>query len=147
MPRAVAGRWHRCVTVPTGCRSREASLLSRTSAIGGALVGDGCHALPGRSRMRSGGRPMGWHYWTWDARASSASSPNGLPTICRPTGSPSGSSPHGTDATGRPVRLDRKSTRLNSSHTVISYAVFCLKKKKKEKKKDRDETTEHDEKL
>src|SRR5260221_8309166 len=27
-------------------------------------------------------------------------------------------------------RRDRKSTRLNSSHTVISYAVFCLKKKK-----------------
>src|SRR5260221_9060221 len=31
--------------------------------------------------------------------------------------------------------LDRKSTRLNSSHTVISYAVFCLKKKKKENEK------------
>src|SRR5438132_3145684 len=29
------------------------------------------------------------------------------------------------------ARRDRKSTRLNSSHTVISYAVFCLKKKKK----------------
>src|SRR5438034_6591141 len=29
---------------------------------------------------------------------------------------------------------DRKSTRLNSSHTVISYAVFCLKKKKNKKK-------------
>src|SRR5215211_9397663 len=29
------------------------------------------------------------------------------------------------------VPRDRKSTRLNSSHTVISYAVFCLKKKKK----------------
>src|SRR4051794_41438615 len=29
---------------------------------------------------------------------------------------------------------DRKSTRLNSSHPSISYAVFCLKKKKKEKK-------------
>src|SRR3954449_931653 len=28
-------------------------------------------------------------------------------------------------------RVDRKSTRLNSSHTLISYAVFCLKKKKK----------------
>src|SRR5205085_12344918 len=28
------------------------------------------------------------------------------------------------------VRLDRKSTRLNSSHSQISYAVFCLKKKK-----------------
>src|SRR2546427_8722891 len=31
----------------------------------------------------------------------------------------------------RPVRTDRKSTRLNSSHSQISYAVFCLKKKKK----------------
>src|SRR5438270_5266487 len=30
--------------------------------------------------------------------------------------------------------LDRKSTRLNSSHSQISYAVFCLKKKKKNKK-------------
>src|SRR6266496_6296111 len=30
--------------------------------------------------------------------------------------------------------LDRKSTRLNSSHVEISYAVFCLKKKKKKKK-------------
>src|SRR5256885_5602633 len=33
---------------------------------------------------------------------------------------------------------DRKSTRLNSSHLVISYAVFCLKKKKKSKNKLRD---------
>src|SRR5690554_7614953 len=32
---------------------------------------------------------------------------------------------------------DRKSTRLNSSHVRISYAVFCLKKKKKNKKKKR----------
>src|SRR5690554_7308173 len=32
-------------------------------------------------------------------------------------------------------QLDRKSTRLNSSHVRISYAVFCLKKKKKKKKK------------
>src|SRR5256885_6456138 len=31
----------------------------------------------------------------------------------------------------RPRSEDRKSTRLNSSHLVISYAVFCLKKKKK----------------
>src|SRR5688572_31773235 len=37
-----------------------------------------------------------------------------------------------TPAALRPVRrrLDRKSTRLNSSHSQISYAVFCLKKKK-----------------
>src|SRR3712207_8525996 len=31
---------------------------------------------------------------------------------------------------GGPARVDRKSTRLNSSHANISYAVFCLKKKK-----------------
>src|SRR2546430_4987341 len=31
----------------------------------------------------------------------------------------------------KPARRDRKSTRLNSSHSQISYAVFCLKKKKK----------------
>src|SRR5256885_4980276 len=36
-----------------------------------------------------------------------------------------------TQLGGEP-NLDRKSTRLNSSHLVISYAVFCLKKKKKQ---------------
>src|SRR5690349_22834950 len=36
---------------------------------------------------------------------------------------------HGTDGGG--PRRDRKSTRLNSSHVEISYAVFCLKKKNK----------------
>src|SRR5688572_31548418 len=37
------------------------------------------------------------------------------------------------DDTG--VQVDRKSTRLNSSHSQISYAVFCLKKKKKKNNK------------
>ena len=39
------------------------------------------------------------------------------------------------------IARDRKSTRLNSSHITISYAVFCLKKKKekeKEKKKEKE---------
>src|SRR3989454_4477413 len=40
----------------------------------------------------------------------------------------------GTTKTGQAA--DRKSTRLNSSHLVISYAVFCLKKKKENKKYD-----------
>src|SRR5438034_8410612 len=39
---------------------------------------------------------------------------------------------------------DRKSTRLNSSHTVISYAVFCLKKKKKKNKYKLKHTLYHD---
>src|SRR5205085_11721576 len=38
-------------------------------------------------------------------------------------------------AISEPSCRDRKSTRLNSSHSQISYAVFCLKKKKKKKKK------------
>src|SRR5688500_19214060 len=38
------------------------------------------------------------------------------------------------------VAKDRKSTRLNSSHLVISYAVFCLKKKKKYRE---EETSQH----
>src|SRR5690625_5706700 len=36
----------------------------------------------------------------------------------------------GTGRTGGYLAADRKSTRLNSSHVAISYAVFCLKKKK-----------------
>src|SRR5438034_2811016 len=59
----------------------------------------------------------------------------------------------GRDRGAVPVRLgpgggqarraepDRKSTRLNSSHTVISYAVFCLKKKKKHKENNQMSTT------
>src|SRR2546430_8203234 len=41
-----------------------------------------------------------------------------------------------------PASQDRKSTRLNSSHSQISYAVFCLKKKKK-KTKNINQTTKH----
>src|SRR5438309_6607302 len=42
--------------------------------------------------------------------------------------------PPGVDAAEAPATNgDRKSTRLNSSHSSISYAVFCLKKKKKNK--------------
>src|SRR5688572_31940864 len=42
---------------------------------------------------------------------------------------------NGVEKAGTRFQKDRKSTRLNSSHSQISYAVFCLKKKKKKKKK------------
>src|SRR5438445_3223185 len=55
---------------------------------------------------------------------------------------PSGAGADGATTVAATVRVgleillpDRKSTRLNSSHANISYAVFCLKKKKKKKKK------------
>src|SRR5215510_15802594 len=43
--------------------------------------------------------------------------------------------PRSSSTPGRPSSADRKSTRLNSSHVAISYAVFCLKKKKKTNQK------------
>src|SRR5690349_23467161 len=42
---------------------------------------------------------------------------------------------HACQPRDRGLGIDRKSTRLNSSHVEISYAVFCLKKKKKKKNK------------
>src|SRR5438477_4931514 len=59
----------------------------------------------------------------------------------RPAGGAEGSGPppYGLSRANEPERLgrasDRKSTRLNSSHMSISYAVFCLKKKKKKNKR------------
>src|SRR5207244_12221032 len=43
---------------------------------------------------------------------------------------------HGAARGARYGGVDRKSTRLNSSHQIISYAVFCLKKKKKNTEQD-----------
>src|SRR5256885_13029739 len=55
-------------------------------------------------------------------------------TLFRSSRAPARASPAAARASGRWHRRghpgDRKSTRLNSSHLVISYAVFCLKKKK-----------------
>src|SRR5258708_15591702 len=51
-----------------------------------------------------------------------------------------------TTALAKPTRLEanRKSTRLNSSHQIISYAVFCLKKKKNNERDILYTTREHD---
>src|SRR5688572_32459415 len=48
----------------------------------------------------------------------------------RSSSSPSSRSPRATSGSMGCSKTDRKSTRLNSSHSQISYAVFCLKKKK-----------------
>src|SRR2546426_191183 len=62
--------------------------------------------------------------------AGSSSSP-GCQAVARATTSRAISSSEALCASDRtPALRDRKSTRLNSSHLVISYAVFCLKKKK-----------------
>src|SRR5437764_11202175 len=67
-----------------------------------------------------------WHCSSVATRRSSASS-----------------SVSGTRSRPSAEARDRKSTRLNSSHRCISYAVFCLKKKKKNKKKHVSENTSY----
>src|SRR6266496_3961505 len=72
--------------------------------------------LDGRGAARSGGRTPG----TWLRSRTDRC------WTCRTPAA-------GRAGSHRPRRSDRKSTRLNSSHVEISYAVFCLKKKKKNK--------------
>src|SRR3712207_8105901 len=70
--------------------------------------------------------PISLPPWAGCRASSARTRANGWPTV------------KSTSGAGRPARIrglapgaDRKSTRLNSSHANISYAVFCLKKKKK----------------
>src|SRR2546430_10006190 len=65
-----------------------------------------------------------------------------LPISASPTCHVISSLSHGLIRTASPFP-DRKSTRLNSSHSQISYAVFCLKKKKKNKLKPAIHRTQH----
>src|SRR5438445_13062128 len=67
-------------------------------------------------------------YTTLFRSGSTHRAPQSIPD--RPAGGPAGTLRRG----GNRRRADRKSTRLNSSHANISYAVFCLKKKKKKNK-------------
>src|SRR5207253_11162731 len=60
--------------------------------------------------------PTGGPSCTTSSRFGSLAACEAALTVTRAAGSP-------------PTNLDRKSTRLNSSHVAISYAVFCLKKK------------------
>src|SRR5438270_3220786 len=80
----------------------------------------------------------------WSSDVCSSDLKCGSTLVVTPTGLElAGVMPAGTEPLVEPVgedpapmrrRRDRKSTRLNSSHSQISYAVFCLKKKKKKKK-------------
>src|SRR6266511_5138382 len=69
--------------------------------------------------------------WRWrSVRVKGRSGGGGWSCSAPP---PTRSSCSATGSSGATWRRDRKSTRLNSSHVKISYAVFCLKKKKKKK--------------
>src|SRR3712207_7918350 len=82
-------------------------------------------ALPISLSDEGRGGPQAWSTWGFtdeDGRGAGCFSP--WDSRDRPGGASSSCTPSG------PRTVDRKSTRLNSSHANISYAVFCLKKKK-----------------
>src|SRR5687768_18265826 len=64
---------------------------------------------------------------------SRSAEPSGLEVITRRRRRRSNGNPDTDNYSPGKAEGDRKSTRLNSSHGYISYAVFCLKKKKKKK--------------
>src|SRR5688572_32449897 len=79
-----------------------------------------------------------WRYWNWDP--SNDRDFTGLQALAKsqnPARHTNWSQEvrYAGEVTEALSGVDRKSTRLNSSHSQISYAVFCLKKKKKKKKK------------
>src|SRR5258708_28684328 len=75
--------------------------------------------FPYTTLFRSNDRPQGLKFLAGPFLVGVDGTPGGVaPGTCYVPGVPS-------------TPTDRKSTRLNSSHQIISYAVFCLKKKKK----------------
>src|SRR3989454_5607332 len=78
--------------------------------------------------------PMGtWVHWVaWNIPPNARGLEEGVP---KKDSLPNGMKQGTTDFRSIGYGGDRKSTRLNSSHLVISYAVFCLKKKKKKETK------------
>src|SRR5690606_40521460 len=60
---------------------------------------------------------------------------SGKSLVFKPEGNPRGVTDSAKSGFDNAHLIDRKSTRLNSSHVKISYAVFCLKKKKTKKRK------------
>src|SRR2546426_5813265 len=107
--RIKAGAWiERRPRFPNSAEENTARALKRSRYLWRS------HALP-RAAARTGQR-AGRRASLWDARQT---------TRLRDRGGSNGVSRL------RGHAADRKSTRLNSSHLVISYAVFCLKKKKK----------------
>src|SRR5437879_9773926 len=84
-----------------------------------AVLAAGPRTYTGAELGVTGPAPGGEPRATPAARATTDPTPSEVPTPA---------------ATQAPPETDRKSTRLNSSHRCISYAVFCLKKKKKAQK-------------
>src|SRR5262245_64060372 len=112
--------------------------ISPSSAGVGACSRKGRAFAPTASIIRNTARGLGIHsqnclkVWRAEANACWAHVSVRLTAGCRDLEIPAGIVPRLRPQEGRAHGewIDRKSTRLNSSHLGISYAVFCLKKKK-----------------
>src|SRR5438876_6826077 len=100
----------------------EAVPFSDRVSVAGERIG-GSRPVGGRGRLNE-------FRFLMPHRAEGADRPSQLRSGQREEGGRETESPRGAQAECH-VGIDRKSTRLNSSHPSISYAVFCLKKKKK----------------
>src|SRR5690606_39549096 len=102
-----------------------------------ALTFASSHASPPCSPssffFSSSGPPRDLHSFPTRRSSDLGRSRIAFPGVSSCTSSRSGAGPAETRMCPANTYIDRKSTRLNSSHVKISYAVFCLKKKKKNK--------------
>src|SRR3989475_7629483 len=127
----------RTATAPTPCRSITWT-ASRTLAPGSTVAGGTCEIFR-RLIARLLGSGVLVRAAGYQIHSDNASLSRGKPDVKQqlPLASRRWTEarmlPVGNPSARRNLR-DRKSTRLNSSHSQISYAVFCLKKKKKPKK-------------
>src|SRR2546426_5366026 len=122
--------------------SRRASGYSLARLVAGghaqgtpsAAFADQVAPVPGgdRSRGGPGGSQNGGRAQTAPAHPGRLLRPGPVPPAGQEVG-PGVPERGGERVPAIPSARDRKSTRLNSSHLVISYAVFCLKKKKKDR--------------
>src|SRR5690349_18540768 len=148
---ATLGRWRACAGSPGGSSRRLRRCAARTrgeASYGGGLVVSQAGSACGRvTRLPSVAHPFGTvgsvlegeRFWTKVDRYGPVSEHRpDLGPCWLWTAATTGGKGYGSFrvrlADGRRsmvVAQDRKSTRLNSSHVEISYAVFCLKKKKK----------------
>src|SRR5258708_9660649 len=112
---------------PCGRTSSRSKISRRISA--GPRFCKSCHLKPSKRRPRDG-REIGLHRRRRENAVPEVEEPPGTLRRQRPRDAGRAHAARAAEVRPRRARRgDRKSTRLNSSHQIISYAVFCLKKK------------------
>src|SRR3989454_7526885 len=128
--------WYAETGSTTAWRARAVRACRRATRIDSAMVSNGRRAASAIARRRS--RLAASSAWDFDVACQPS------PSVTTRRKAPGLSPPTQIGGCGFWTGLDRKSTRLNSSHLVISYAVFCLKKKKNKRQSKTDSETKQE---